>query len=198
VRGVYNLSPTVIGGRGDNVRKVARGVKCLRLRALIALAVPLAAASAGVVASAAPASAYVSPPCHANATDSTGKAVPSSITIDGTDVWNVSKDSMLSGEGTATTDQISGFAYASVFGYGIIPIAGGNGHGTSGSGSLDVSKIAGYVRVIGVEGVSTSCSGYLTVVVQDDSVLATLAGILSVAVAVVGFLGLAWVGLRSR
>ncbi len=170
----------------------------MRLRGLIALAVPLAAASAGVVASAAPALAYVSPPCHANASDSTGKAVPSSITIDNTDVWNVSKDSMLSGRGTAATDQTSGFAYASVFGFGIIPIAGGNGHGTSGSGSLDVSKVSGFVRVIGVEGASTSCSGYLTVVVQDDSVLATLAGIGSLVVSVVGFLGLVWVGLRSR
>lgn len=169
-----------------------------RSRVLVALLVPVAASAAGVVANAIPASAYVSPPCHANATDSTGKAVPPSITIDNTDVWNVSKDSKLSGQGTAPTDQTSGFAYASAFGFGVIPIAGGNGHGTSGTGSLDVSAFASYVRVIGVVGASTSCSGYLTVIVQDDSVLATLAGILSVVVSVVGLLGLIWVGLRSR
>lgn len=167
-------------------------------RILVALVLPLAAAVAVVIGTAATAAAYVSPPCHANASDSTGKAVPASIVIDNTDIWNVSKDSKLSGQGTAPTDQTSGFAYASAFGFGIIPIAGGNGHGTSGSGSLDVSVFASQVRVVGVEGVSTSCSGYLTVVVQDESVLSTLAGILSAAVAVVGFLGLIWIGLRSR
>jgi hypothetical protein len=171
---------------------------------LVALVMPACAASAAVVATAVPAFAYVSPGCHANATDSTGKAVPPSITIDGTDVWNVSKDSMLSGNGRAPSDQTSGFAYASVFGlpWTISPIAGGTGHGTTGSGSLDASKFAPYFRVIGAQGSSTgpaaSCSGYLTIVIQDDSVLGNLAGILALALSLVGLVGLGWVGLRSR
>jgi len=167
----------------------------------VALAVGLvgAAALAAVFVTGGPAWAYVSPGCHASATDATGKAVPASITIDGTSVWNVSKVvSRLSGKGAADTDQTFGNAKAAAFGFGWIPIASGTGKGRSGSGSLDVSAFADKVRVIGVVGGSDSCSGYLTVVVQDESALDTLAGKVSAGVAVLGALGVLAVAVRSR
>jgi hypothetical protein len=134
--------------------------------------------------------------CTAQASDSSGKAVPSSISINATGVWNVSKDSHLSGSGTAPSDQTMGYADVMAFGFGFIPIAGGSGHGTSGSGSLDVAAYSKYVRVFPGYGYSDSCSGSLIVVVQDESVLDTLAGKLAAALTAFGLVGLVAVVVR--
>ena len=170
----------------------------MRARLATAILLPAAAAVGAVVATASPAWAYVSPDCHASATDSTGRAVPSSIRIDDTNVWNVSRDSKLSGRGTAATEQTFGSASATLFGLGVIPIAAGRGHGQSGGGSLDVSVFADKVRVVGAVGASDSCSGYLTVVVRDESALDTLAGKVAAGAAALGALGVLGVALRRR
>jgi hypothetical protein len=79
-----------------------------------------------------------------------------------------------------------------------IPIAGGTGHGTHGSGSLDISKISPYTRVISAAGASTSCSGYIVINVVDTSALDTAAGKGSLAVFLIGLLGLGMVAVRKR
>lgn len=128
--------------------------------------------------------------CSAQAADSSGKAVPPSISINDTATWNVSKDSHLSGTGKAPGDQTFGYAYAMAFGFGVIPIAGGKGKGSTGAGSLDVASYSKYARVFPGYGASDDCSGSLVVVVQDEAVLDTLAGQASIGLIVIGLLGL--------
>ena len=154
-----------------------------RAAAVALLVLPLAGLTAQ------PAGATISGGCTGTATDSTGKAVPATIPLESTATWNVSKDSKLSGSGKAPADQTMGYAYAMAFGFGFIPIAGGTGHGQTGSGSLDVSAISQYARVIPVAGSSDSCSGSLVVIVQDQTVLDTLAGKAAVVLALVGLVG---------
>lgn len=167
----------------------------LALPARAAVVALLVVPFAGLTAQ--PAAATIDGPgCTAQASDSSGKAVPASIVINDTAVWNVSKDSQLSGSGTAPSDQTFGYADVMAFGFGVIHIAGGKGHGTSGSGSLDVASYSKYLRVFPGYGYSDSCTGSLVVVVRDESVLDTLAGKLAVALAAVGLLGLAMVVLR--
>jgi hypothetical protein len=173
------------GERLAGIRSIDISRKALRIGVVLAVL-----ASAGAL-TATPASAFVSSHCHAHAADSTGKASPPSITIDNTDHWDVSKASQLSGSGTADSDQTFGYAYFSTFGYGIIPVAGGKGHGTTGHGSLDVSNYAGLVRVFAGIGRSDDCDGSLVVVVQDEGVLDTLAGKASLVAMALGVLGLA-------
>jgi len=182
----------------DDTFAPREGVVHLRTRLAARILLPAAIAVGAVLATAASAWAYVSPGCHAAATDSNGQAVPSSIRIDDTNVWNVSKDSKLSGTGTAATEQTFGSANAVLFGLGVIPIASGRGRGQRGSGSVDVSAYADKVRVISVAGASDSCNGYLTVVVRDESALDTLAGRVAAGAAALGAIGVFGVALRRR
>jgi hypothetical protein len=161
-----------------------------------AIALPLALSVSAMMA--VPAGANITGGCTATASDSTGKAVPASIHIQDTPVWNVSKDSQLSGSGKAPGDQTYGYALVMIFGYGLIPIAGGKGHGTTGQGSLDVSAVSKFVRVIPGWGQSDSCSGSLVIVVQDEKVLDTLAGQLSLLLMLIGAVGLIAVAVRRR
>jgi hypothetical protein len=151
-----------------------------------------------LAAQAAPAMAYITGGCTGTASDTTGHASPANLASDRQ--WNVSKDSNLSGQGDAPADQTKGYAYAMAFGFPLsfIPIAGGTGHGTHGSGSLDISKIAPYTRVISAAGASDSCSGYIVINVTDTSALDTVAGKASILAFLVGLLGLAALGLRKR
>lgn len=172
--------------------------KSIKGRLVRLLPVAALAATMGIV-SAGPAYATVSGEgCGATAVDSTGKANPPSIDITSTAVWHISKDSVLSGEGHAGSDQTQGSASAGAFGFGIVPIASGSGHGTTGKGSLDVSQFHSVARVILGVGSSDTCSGSLVLIVDDESALDTWAGRASVGLLVIGAIGVLAVGLRSR
>ncbi|MGI8607750.1 MAG: hypothetical protein ACR2MY_00775 [Candidatus Dormibacteria bacterium] len=136
--------------------------------------------------------------CKASAKDTAGKANPASIDIAQISTWHVSKDSKLEGEGSAPSDQTFGKASAAAFGFGVIQIAGGTGSGKTGTGALDVSQYSQYVRVFAGVGSSDSCSGSLTVVVDDVSAIDTLVGKIAVGLLIVGFLILIAVVVRSR
>jgi hypothetical protein len=84
------------------------------------------------------------------------------------------------------------------FGVGLVQIAGGTGHGQSGSGHLDVSTYADKARVIGVSGASDSCSGFLTIVAGDERPLDTLVGKASIVSAALGVVLITAVALRAR
>jgi hypothetical protein len=160
------------------------------------------AAGAMIAAQTAPALAFVQGGCKGTASDVNGHA-PGINLVSATE-WHVSKDSNLTGSGDAPSDQTAGFAYAMAFGlrFTFIPIAGGTGHGTHGSGSLDVSKVAPYTRVIYATGASTGkdahCEGYLSVIIDDETALDTAAGKAGVGAGAVGALGLGAVALRKR
>ena len=169
------------------------GRRLLRLVPAVALATTIGITTAG------PALAHVEGPgCTATATDNNHKANPASITIDNVDVWHVSSDSNLSGEGHTDTDQTSGQASAGAFGFGVVPIASGSGHGKSGQGSLDVSQFKGVARVIYAIGSSDTCSGYLTVIVDDVSPFSTAVGIGSIVLFIIGLIGVIAVAFRRR
>jgi hypothetical protein len=189
---------TKAGGRAS--------VKNLAARAGIAatMVAPLAWLSAT------PASAYIDGPCTAEGHAVSGRAVPDTFHVESGSVWNVSKDANLQGEGKSLAGKFKwGFAYATMFGFSIsgFPIAGGEdktGDGSeSGSGSLDVSKVSDKFKVIAVSGAGgvdsgkAVCTGGLQIVILDESALDTLAGKLAVVIAVVGALGLGFVGLRG-
>jgi len=157
----------------------------------------LLAAMASLLLAAGAASATIDGGCTGSATDSAGKAVPATIDLATADHWNVSKDSTLTGQGTAPKDQTAVSVSGVAFGFGLIPIASGHGHGTTGSASLDVSKYSSLARVIAVSGTSDSCTGHLVVEVTDEAVLDTLAGKASVALLAIGVLGLLGVGFRK-
>lgn len=158
----------------------------------------LLAAMSALVFAATTAGAYIQGGCSGTATDLAGKANPTTIDIVSTDHWNVSKDSSLTGQGTAPKDQTEGSASAVAFGFGLIPIASGHGHGTKGTGSLDVSKFSSYARVFAVTGSSDSCSGYLVVEVTDEAALDTVAGKVGVGLLAIGLLGLLAMLFRRR
>ena len=150
-----------------------------------------------------PTQAYVSPPCHAEANGAPAgggstNGMQTHIVIDGQDEWDVGKDWKLSGFGTAPTPQKSGSADAVAFGFGLVPIASGSDPKgkTRGEGSLDVSAVSDKARVIAAAGSSDDCSGFLTVVVKDESAFDTAAGKVSAGVGGLGFLGLLWMLLR--
>ena len=168
-------------------------MRMMRVLPDVAMAAALAVSTAG------PALANVSGPgCGATASDTTGHASPPSITITNTDTWHVKSDSNLTGEGHAGSDQTEGHASAGAFGVGVIPIASGTGHGQSGHGSLDVSQYKGIARVFYGVGGSDSCSGSLTVIVDDVSPLSTVIGIGSLALFIIGLIGVLAVAIRRR
>ncbi|GAC1333505.1 MAG: hypothetical protein NVSMB17_14000 [Candidatus Dormibacteria bacterium] len=168
------------------------------LRRLVRLFPVAAVAVAMFAAAAAPAMARVNGGCSATATDSAGKANPQTIDIGSTDVWHVSKNSQITGKGQAPGDQTHGQASAAAFGIGLFPIASGNGHGTTGEGSIDVSQFADKVRVFAGVGSSDSCSGALTIVIDDVTAFDTLVGKISIALLVIGILIMIAVLVRTR
>jgi len=133
--------------------------------------------------------------CSGSATDTKGKAIPPQVDLGKTDVWTVSKDSYITGEGTAPGEE-SGSAYAIVFGFPIPVSLGGGPKGSFGQASLDVSQFSQYARVIAVAGQSTTCSGYLTLVVGDVQALDTWLGKGALAMIGLGIIGLVALALR--
>jgi hypothetical protein len=162
-----------------------------RLLPVVSLAAAMSIAGAGQAFA-----VVTGPGCEATATDTSGGAAPINITSQS--VWHVSKTSNLTGEGHAGSDQTYGSAAAGAFGVGVIPIASGTGHGTSGHGSLDVSQYSSIARVFLGVGASDSCSGALVVIVDNVNALDTWVGRASIALIVIGLIGVIAVGVRAR
>jgi hypothetical protein len=129
-------------------------------------------ALAFLVAGSDPARAVVTGGCTAQATAT--KSAPIDITTKSE--WHVRSDDVVSGSGTATTDQTFTNVFAYAFGVPL-PILSATGTGKTGSGGpYEVSKYSWATRIIPISGNSDSCSGSLTVYIDDVSPLTTLAG----------------------
>jgi hypothetical protein len=141
--------------------------------------------------------ADVSGGCTAQATETSADGkVLSTIDITKQSEWHVHKDSTLSGTGHAKTEQHEGSASAAAFGFGVWTIAEGKGKGQDGAGSIALSKVASFVREIGVIGSSTSCDGSLVIIIDDQNPVTTVAGAVGLGSGLLGLAGLAGVGLR--
>jgi hypothetical protein len=134
--------------------------------------VVLALAVALFVASSEPVAAGVTGGCTAQATASKS----GSIDITTKSEWHVRSDDAVSGSGVAPTNQT--FVKVFVYAFGVpLPIISSTGNDKTGSsGPYDVSSFSWASRIIPVSGSSDSCSGSLTVYVDDVSPLATVAG----------------------
>ena len=163
------------------------------------------AAGAGLLL-AKPASATITGPCTATGYASSSKLGPkeaaaggaSSITLKDNGVWHVSKNSYLSGTGSSTVEQTSVTVNVAVFGFNI-PIINSSGKGYGGSaGPYSVATWSSLAHTAYVSGASTSCSGYVQIVIDDNSPATTAVGGGGLAATAVGGIGVGAVGLRRR
>src|SRR5262249_3740306 len=104
-------------------------------------------------------------------------------------VWHVVTADVVSGTGTAPTEQSGVQIGAYVLGI-TFPIASSTDKGTSGSGGpYVVADYSKYARIIAVSGASSGCSGSITIVVDDVAALSTAAGIGGAALGALGTIG---------
>lgn len=135
-----------------------------------------------VIASATTAFGVVTGGCTASATAS--KSGPIDLTTQA--VWHVRTDDVVSGSGTAPREQT--FVTVSAYALGVaLPVLNATGKGTSGSaGPYSVSSYSWAAKTITVSGSSDNCSGYVTLIIDDVSPLATALGGGGVALGVIG------------
>jgi hypothetical protein len=150
-----------------------------------ALAMSLAAASPGA--------AVVNGGCTAQATASKSGAIDLTTQAE----WHVRTDDVISGSGTAPSDQT--FVTISAYALGVaVPIVNNTGKGKTGSaGPHNVSSYSWIAKTITGSGSSDSCTGYVTLVIDDVNPLATLAGGGGVAAGVLGLIGMIAVARRQ-
>lgn len=154
------------------------------VNALLRSGVVLALALVFFVAGSDAARADVTGGCTAQATATKS----GSIDITTKSEWHVRSDDSASGSGTATTNQT--FVRVFVYAFGApLPILSATGSGKTGSaGPYAVSSYSWATRIVPVSGSSDSCSGSLTVYVDDVSPLTTVVGGGGAALGVLGAL----------
>lgn len=153
------------------------------------LAYAILAAIAVLLAASFPSGAVITGGCTASATASRSGAVDLTTATE----WHLRSDDVVNGSGKAptvqTTAQVSAYAFGIAF-----PLVSATGRGTGGSaGPFDVATYARLARIIAVAGSSDSCSGSITIIIDDVNPFLTATG---GGGAVLGLLGLLGV-LRS-
>ena len=166
------------------------------------------AALGAMILTAPPVAAQVAGPCTATgyeasantaAKDLAKGGATSTIDINQSSDWHVHKGAYISGNGTSTVKQKHATVNVDVFGLPI-PIVNANGDGGSGgdAGPFKVDDFAKFTKTIDVSGDSDSCTGSLTITVDDQSAASTIAGGAALGMTVLGALGTLGVALRKR
>lgn len=138
------------------------------------------------LAAASPGAAVVNGGCTAQATASKSGAIDLTTQAE----WHVRTDDVISGSGTAPSDQT--FVTISAYALGVaVPIVNNTGKGKTGSaGPHNVSSYSWIAKTITGSGSSDSCTGYVTLVIDDVNPLATVAGGGGIAAGVLGLIGM--------
>ncbi len=102
--------------------------------------------------------------------------------------WHVRPDEVLSGSGNAPSDQTS--VQISAYALGVaIPVVSASGKGRSGTGGpYAVSDYSWIAQTISVVGASDSCTGHVTVIIDDVNPVLTASGGGALALALLGLL----------
>ena len=139
-----------------------------------------------VLIGATPALGVVTGGCTAKATGTKSGAID--LTTQGE--WHVRSDDIVSGSGTAPTDQT--FVTISAYVLGIpVPIVRTTGKGKDGTaGPYEISIYRWMARTIAVSGSSDNCSGSVTLIIDDVNPFATAFGGGGIVLGVLGLLGL--------
>jgi hypothetical protein len=147
-----------------------------------------------LVASAAPSAAVVTGGCKVQATASKSGGTDLTALAE----WHLKNEDVVTGTGSAPSEQTTVQIGAVVFGVAV-PVVNSTGNkGTSGSGGpYAVADYSKYGRIISVAGSSDSCSGYVTIIVDDVDALSTAAGAGGLAVGVLGTLGVLATAFRG-
>ncbi len=104
--------------------------------------------------------------------------------------WHVRSDDIVAGSGTAPTDQTSVTVSAYVLGVPV-PIVRATGKGKDGTaGPYDISVYRWMARTIAVSGSSDSCTGDVTLIIDDVNPFATVFGGGGIVLGILGLLGL--------
>ncbi len=145
-----------------------------------------ALALAFVIAPATPAAGIVTGGCTGTASASKSGSVDLTTASE----WHLRSDDVVSGSGTAPTDQTFVQIYAYALGVPI-PVLSNTGKGKSGTaGPYAVSSYSWMAKTIAVSGASDSCSGSITIIIDDSSPATTAAGGGGLIVAILGLLGM--------
>ncbi|HEX9270281.1 MAG TPA: hypothetical protein VF998_10585 [Candidatus Limnocylindria bacterium] len=138
------------------------------------------------VALAAPAAAIIDGGCTATASATKSGSVDLTTASE----WHLKTDDVVSGSGTAPSDQT--FVQISAYALGVpIPILNGTGKGKSGSaGPYAVSSYSWMAKTIVVSGASDSCNGSITIIIDDTTPVATASGGGGAIVALIGLAGM--------
>jgi hypothetical protein len=155
------------------------------MRGLVAFFAVTALAFGFVLGSATPALAEVTGGCTAQATATTSPG----IDITTKSEWHLKNTDVVSGSGTAPSDQTT--VTVSAWAMGVpVPVLNSTGNnGRSGSaGPYAVSSYSWIAKVIPVSGKSDTCSGSLTVYLDDVNPLLTAVGGGGAALGVIGLL----------
>lgn len=133
-----------------------------------------------------PALGLVTGGCTAKATGTRSGAIDLTTQAE----WHVSSDDIVSGSGTAATDQTFVTISADVLGVPV-PIVRATGKGKEGTaGPYDISIYRWMARTIAVSGSSDSCTGNVTLIIDDVNPFATAFGGGGIALGILGLLGL--------
>ena len=127
-----------------------------------------------------------------------GTATSGGIDLTTAPVWHLRSTDSAGGTGTAPSEQTSAQVSAVAFGIGL-PIAGGTGEGTTegSAGPYDLGPVSRIAKVWSVSGSSTSCSGEVTVIIDDVGALATVFGGGGLAAAILAALLLLLLAFRD-
>lgn len=139
-----------------------------------------------VLIGAMPALAVVTGGCTAKATGTKSGAIDLVTQAE----WHVRSDDVVSGSGTAPTDQT--FVTISAYVLGIpVPIVRATEKGKDGTaGPYDISIYRWMARTIAISGASDNCTGSVTLIIDDVNPFATALGGGGVVLGVLGLLGL--------
>jgi hypothetical protein len=104
--------------------------------------------------------------------------------------WHVTAADVLTGVAYAPSPQKEAHLKVVIFGVGL-PLLDRVGNDKVGSaGPYRIADYDRYTRVLAVAGTSTSCNGYILIVVDDVSPLTTWAGVIGVIAFLLGLVGL--------
>ena len=146
----------------------------------------IVAVLAFVLIGAMPAFGVVTGGCTAKATATKSGAIDLTTQAE----WHVRSDDIVSGSGTAPTDQT--FVTVSAYVLGVpVPIVSATGKGKDGTaGPYEISIYRWMARTIAVSGSSDSCTGSVTLIIDDVNPFATAFGGGGIALGILGLLGL--------
>jgi hypothetical protein len=139
-----------------------------------------------VLVGATPALAVVAGGCTVKATGTKSGAFDLTTQAE----WHVRSDDIVSGSGAAPTDQT--FVTISAYVLGApVPIVRATEKGKEGTaGPYEISIYRWMARTIAVSGSSDSCSGYVTLIIDDVNPFATAFGGGGIVLGILGLLGL--------